>query len=133
MAATAVQQQQSGWYTAVEEQMHKLSDQVAGVVQMVQDFQASLLTDFRKSAQTVADRIDLIKDAVSNQCDDDGSDDVENLTLPQHEAELLDALRASAPATSAALLHVAEQLNDADVFAANAVLTDGLRSIIDAS
>jgi hypothetical protein len=132
MAATE-QQQQSGWYAAVEAQLHQLSDRVAGVVQMVQDFQASLLSDFRKSAQTVADRIDLIKDAVSNQCDDDGSDDVANMSLPQHEVELLDALRASAPATYAALLRVAEQLNDADVFGANAVVTDGLRSIIDAS
>jgi hypothetical protein len=83
----------------------------------------------RRSSQDVAVRIDLIKDAVANPCDDDATDDVSSLSMPRHEALLLDQLRAGNPQVYATLLESAVALNDADVFGANAVVESALAKL----
>lgn len=121
-------QQQSAFYA----QLQVLSDKVSRVAQMVVDFRNAVLADFQSSAQMVADRLYLVSDAISNQCDDDGSDETSNLAVPVHEAQLLDALRASQSPMYAALLAAAERLNDADVFSVRQVLSESLQSMLNA-
>lgn len=79
---------------------------------------ASILAEVSRAIGSVGtditDRMDAIAETIGNDCNLDRTEDVQNMTLPVHEADLLDALRADKPNVYQAVLAAAEKVWEAD-------------------
>jgi hypothetical protein len=95
----------------------------------VREWSDAFYSEMRGSTRDVAVRVDAIRDTLSGGCDDDSTDDVANLGLPEDDVAMLDRLRRSDPTAYAALLRHAMRLHDADVLEVNQVVAEAVADL----
>ena len=95
----------------------------------VREWSDAFYSEMRGSTRDVAVRVDAIRDTLSGGCDDDSTDEVANLGLPEDDVAMLDRLRRSDPTAYAALLRHAMRLHDADVLEVNQVVAEAVKDL----
>jgi hypothetical protein len=85
-------------------------DVVTIVALAMKKFTTRLTSVFTDIGSDITDRMDAIAETLGMACNLDQSTDVTGLSMPQHEADALDAIRARNPTTYKQLLTNAEQV-----------------------
>lgn len=84
-------------------------------IDIFQVLMTRISTVFARLGTDVTDRMDAIAETLTGECDLDQSESVSGVSLPVHEAALLDTLRKQRPALYAEVLERAGQIWDTPV------------------
>ncbi len=107
-----------------------LSDVQAVVDSRIVVWSDAFYKDYRETTSMVAARVRMIGDTMGSGCNEDDSDDVGGLELPEHELVMLDRLRAEDAATYAAVLVAAMEVHDADALVIGEVVSAALDRLV---
>ena len=90
--------------------------------QRIQLFQNELYASMRTGYTELGDRIDSIRQSTSSTCDNDLTNDVSNVILPQAQAEVLNVMRVTRADAYAKLADAASKLASGDPLSRSALI-----------